>query len=36
VRANPSLYYVEIMTNAHPTTPGAARASLAGAYCGFE
>jgi hypothetical protein len=35
VRKDPQLYYIEFLTNAHPTTPGAARADITGT-CGFE
>ncbi|MBX9636003.1 MAG: hypothetical protein K2Q45_00440 [Nitrosomonas sp.] len=34
IRANPFLYYVEILTNAKPVTPGAVRANIV-ATCGF-
>ena len=34
IRAKPFLYYVEILTNAKPVTPGAVRADLT-ATCGF-
>lgn len=35
LRKQPYLYYIEILTNAVPTTPGSARSNIIGA-CGFE
>lgn len=35
VRSTPYLYYVEVLTNAHPAEPGEVRAYVTGA-CGFE
>lgn len=35
IRKDPHLYYIEFLTNAHPVSPGAARADITGA-CGFE
>lgn len=34
-RRSPYLYYIEVLTNAKPTSPGSARASIMGA-CGFK
>lgn len=35
VRKDPQLYYIEVLTNTRPVSPGAARADITGT-CGFE